>query len=618
MQPLWVRIDYCFIRQVFKYIYQRRADCASLIAGLICLFVGQFGHGQEIRFQREYEFLESMEDVYPDLNRTDVIARFGSDSFIMKFDENLNFIKKKALSNITYSNSDRNENTGDFAITGYGWVEYGTGPKFSLQTYNSETGTKFYWLDTLIGPIQGRQDVVWYDYARLISVSSQRTSPVSMDIHWVQGDNGSWGTGQKVSASSDLYVRKIVKGTSDVFYVLGSYEEAGGGPIFCMKFNEINELVWARNYEFSDWFSNEFDAKMSNGNLIICASASVESIESPNPVVINLDGDGQIRWAAMVILLEGSKFAKNGLSMKESSFMFMLHSEESGGMLYCEMDYSGELLDVIPISFKDSFIPRALFRTEAGNMVVGGYKVSGNEEVGVMGAVSDRGKSCSSRVLELPNALLLDYSNEINSNELAVVLSEVEELFTKVNTNTITDNVGPHKTICEGEIGIGLPSNTPIALCPGSNIVISPFGTENEYEFYEVGEEIKFLGTGSEMLLSPITTTTYEIVSVLGSLSQQFKVIVDDANCPSIKPELIVFDVITPNGDGRNEVFKIENIEHYKPVGVLIYGLWGELVYESEDYQNDWTGDGLPDGGYYYIVQLPNGDELRGMLSLKR
>ncbi|MEI6823283.1 MAG: PKD domain-containing protein [Bacteroidota bacterium] len=63
-------------------------------------------------------------------------------------------------------------------------------------------------------------------------------------------------------------------------------------------------------------------------------------------------------------------------------------------------------------------------------------------------------------------------------------------------------------------------------------------------------------------------------------------------------------NVITPNGDGINDNFVIKGLEKgaYPSNNLVIYNRWGKKVYDSSNYQNgNFTGDGLPDGVYYYI-----------------
>src|SRR5690606_28283218 len=66
-------------------------------------------------------------------------------------------------------------------------------------------------------------------------------------------------------------------------------------------------------------------------------------------------------------------------------------------------------------------------------------------------------------------------------------------------------------------------------------------------------------------------------------------------------------NVITPNGDGKNDYFIIENLHHHGVVGLEIYNRWGRRVYETDNYQNDWGGaknEGslVPEGVYFYRI----------------
>jgi gliding motility-associated-like protein len=77
------------------------------------------------------------------------------------------------------------------------------------------------------------------------------------------------------------------------------------------------------------------------------------------------------------------------------------------------------------------------------------------------------------------------------------------------------------------------------------------------------------------------------------SICKPFRVIVDEINIPN---------VITPNGDGANETFVIENVSKLMEHNLMIYNRWGKKVFESTNYQNDWDADNLSDGVYYYIL----------------
>lgn len=99
-----------------------------------------------------------------------------------------------------------------------------------------------------------------------------------------------------------------------------------------------------------------------------------------------------------------------------------------------------------------------------------------------------------------------------------------------------------------------------------------------------------------------------------------YRVTVTDANgCTAetsgevVKREVECFtfrNVITPNGDGKNDYFYIHCAEYYENT-LEIYNRWGKLVYNTKNYHNDWTGldnnaNRLPDGGYYFIFKVLN------------
>lgn len=85
----------------------------------------------------------------------------------------------------------------------------------------------------------------------------------------------------------------------------------------------------------------------------------------------------------------------------------------------------------------------------------------------------------------------------------------------------------------------------------------------------------------------------------------------------------------SPNNDGKNDYFFIEHIDRYPGSKLLIFNRWGNLVYSKEAYDNSWNGfsntqmlalgDLLPDGTYYYILDLgDNSEPYQGFVVLRR
>ncbi len=79
----------------------------------------------------------------------------------------------------------------------------------------------------------------------------------------------------------------------------------------------------------------------------------------------------------------------------------------------------------------------------------------------------------------------------------------------------------------------------------------------------------------------------------------------------TLKPELHASNLITPNGDNKNDYWEIYNVERYKEFTVEIFSSTGEKIYSTTDYENNkWdgkvNGNKIPDGVYYYIMTSPD------------
>jgi gliding motility-associated-like protein len=88
--------------------------------------------------------------------------------------------------------------------------------------------------------------------------------------------------------------------------------------------------------------------------------------------------------------------------------------------------------------------------------------------------------------------------------------------------------------------------------------------------------------------------------NVCGSSSTTFLVIADAC---AVK----IPNVITPNGDAQNNAFKIEGLELYPGSRFQVFDRNGSIVYESENYGNNWSPRDLNEGTYFYILELPFG-----------
>lgn len=110
---------------------------------------------------------------------------------------------------------------------------------------------------------------------------------------------------------------------------------------------------------------------------------------------------------------------------------------------------------------------------------------------------------------------------------------------------------------------------------------------------------------------------TFTINTAYGCQSQITHVV-------TIDEDLIFPNIITPNGDGSNDVFAIKNLntninfedpDDYRTNELFIYDRWGKRVYYAENYdtymkqeeifegEHVFSGEGLPDGEYYFVFK---------------
>ena len=76
-------------------------------------------------------------------------------------------------------------------------------------------------------------------------------------------------------------------------------------------------------------------------------------------------------------------------------------------------------------------------------------------------------------------------------------------------------------------------------------------------------------------------------------------------------------NVFTPNGDGLNDALVFENVQYYSNQ-LKVYNRWGQVIYEANNYRNNWRATDVPDGTYYFILTLDNGKEYTGHVTILR
>ncbi|MDZ7740354.1 MAG: gliding motility-associated C-terminal domain-containing protein [Bacteroidota bacterium] len=115
--------------------------------------------------------------------------------------------------------------------------------------------------------------------------------------------------------------------------------------------------------------------------------------------------------------------------------------------------------------------------------------------------------------------------------------------------------------------------------------------------------------------------------------------ITDDHGCDTIYKmpyhvapvKMFLPNAFTPNGDGKNDelVFTVEDDRgnpriinyYYRSNELVVFNRYGKKVFKATNYENDWDGDNLPQGVYYFVLTCFGEfrtDKFKGSLTLLR
>ncbi|RZK60682.1 MAG: gliding motility-associated C-terminal domain-containing protein [Pedobacter sp.] len=179
---------------------------------------------------------------------------------------------------------------------------------------------------------------------------------------------------------------------------------------------------------------------------------------------------------------------------------------------------------------------------------------------------------------------------------------------TASTTTSITVNAMPVLT---------LVSNLGTQVSKGDIITLTATGG---LSYIWTGTDIQSGQSTAVLTVRPKVTTTYTVTATNTSgcsdVMQITIVVKEDL-------KLIPNNIITPNGDGKNDFWTIKNLDYYPNNKVFIYDRAGRKVFGAEGYQNNWDGtyNGLPlaEAAYFYVIDMGKGYGLiRGTINIIR
>jgi gliding motility-associated-like protein len=126
------------------------------------------------------------------------------------------------------------------------------------------------------------------------------------------------------------------------------------------------------------------------------------------------------------------------------------------------------------------------------------------------------------------------------------------------------------------------------------------------------------------------STTAFYPVAFPGVTTTYYLTATSSLNCQTTVPVTVTViapihipNTFTPNGDGFNDVWKIDDLINYPNCTVNIFSRSGQVLFHTNGYGTPWDGtyhnSQVPPGTYYYIIDLKNGSKpLAGWVAIIR
>ena len=138
------------------------------------------------------------------------------------------------------------------------------------------------------------------------------------------------------------------------------------------------------------------------------------------------------------------------------------------------------------------------------------------------------------------------------------------------------------------------------------------------YEWYYDGELVQDGGDTFDVLVEENTMYQVKIISEFFCEELiELQVIIEELTSHNVQ------NLITPNGDGKNDVWVLPNgISFASDVEVTVLNRQGLIIFQTFNYQNNWggtlNGSLLPGAAYYYVIKRNGKDPIMGSITIFR
>ena len=173
----------------------------------------------------------------------------------------------------------------------------------------------------------------------------------------------------------------------------------------------------------------------------------------------------------------------------------------------------------------------------------------------------------------------------------------------------------------------------PILISTDLEFCMSQKATLEDLEIYTQGYSLKWYNSSNDGNILSLDTLLEDSVSYFAILYDNISGCESHMRLeivPTVVPcEVIIYNAISPNADGQNDIFTIQNIESHPDNELTVFNRWGKILYQTKAYGSynryfrgrAQNGEVLPVGVYYYILKIneeSNSKTYKGYLYINR
>lgn len=414
---------------------------------------------------------------------------------------------------------------------------------------------------------------------------------------------------------------KIIKAPNGDFLIFANPNE----NFLVLRVNNLGDVIWSKTYSSGRERSGRFSASIDDTYII--SGSYTQQGTSDDVLVMRIDGNGDIMWSK---ILNDHDDQLGGVTTNGNGGVVLtggLHI--IGGNLNCfvaEIDNAGN-----PVYMKEYDLPSQrddntkIMRTSDGGYLISGFTVSSSWDNFIMKLQPDFSIDWNARLTNnrvnnavfsmtednlgnyhitsqtvldniiIPITFIFDSSGSLLFSKR---FNNMPWIKTKVFSNSdrlllwSTIPIGSSLAQYGQNDGVIEITNTSLNSCHATDHTLSV-----DTDIWNVFDWTPSITDFSlDITVNTITATDVTYMSKIACGAT--------IDCC----EIIIPQGISPNNDGKNDFFNVENIENYPNHSIEIFNRYGKRVYKGNNSTPKWdgthNGKKMPDGTYFYAINL--------------